>query len=213
MNKRLEIIASSVSKCEVMADIGCDHGYVSKLVLENGTAQKVIIADVSKKCLQKAEKLLQSYIQKGLCTSVCCNGFGENIVCDCAVIAGMGGEETISILKKAKLLPTSLVLQPMKNADKVRDYLQNNGYKIIKDKVFSDENKFYDLIVCTKGKDTLTSEEIEFGRDNIKELNKDFICKLKREEEQLKDILEKKELSNDSKNQIQERLKRIKKYV
>lgn len=213
MNERHKIIARSIPKSEVVADIGCDHGYVSKLILESGLAKKVIIADVSKKCLQKAEKLLQDYIQKGVCESICCNGFGDEIICDCAVIAGMGGEETISILKNAKVLPNTIVLQPMKNCDKVRVYLQSSGYKIVSDKIFTDANKFYDLIVCTKGEDFLTSEEIEFGRDNVKGNNKDFICKLQREEKYLQEILDSKELSKESKDQIQQRLKRIKRYV
>ena len=77
------------------------------------------------------------------------------------------------ILRSADFLPERLVLQPMKNAEKVRRKALKLGYKLIKDYTFKDE-KFYDLIVCEKGEDFYLEEELEFGRDNLRQRGQAF---------------------------------------
>ena len=175
MTDRLEKIYSVIPKCDVFADIGCDHGYISYAMLERKKCNKVIISDVSKECLKKAQNLLNDYIAVGQATAVVSDGFDNVGVTDVALIAGMGGKEITEILKKAQNLPTTLVLQPMKNTPEVRKTLIELGYKIQSDYIFKAERKFYDLIVCTKGKDCLTPQEIEFGRNNLLEKSADFI--------------------------------------
>ena len=58
MNKRLEIIFSEIAACSSFADVGCDHGYIAKAVLDSGKCDDVIISDISAPSLKKAEKLL-----------------------------------------------------------------------------------------------------------------------------------------------------------
>ncbi len=175
MTDRLEKIFSVIPSCEVFADIGCDHGYMAYAMLTREKAKKVIIADISDKCLQKAKDLLYPYINSGRAISVVANGFMGVPDSDVGLVAGMGGEEICTILKSASFLPNTLVLQPMKNTDKVRLSLIELGYKIEKDYVFKSANKFYDIILAVKGVDTLTDQEIEFGRDNLRDKSDDFI--------------------------------------
>ena len=61
MTNRLNQIFSVLPSCEVFADIGCDHGYVAKAMLDSGKCKKVIVSDISEKCLFKATTLLQFY--------------------------------------------------------------------------------------------------------------------------------------------------------
>jgi len=100
--------------------------------------------------------------------------------CDFVLIAGMGGEEIISILKNG-FLPQKLLLQPMKNTPKVREFLINSGYKILLDYTFKD-GKFYDLIKAEKfvdnQKENYQAWWLEFGRDNILNATLDFIEKI-----------------------------------
>ena len=175
MTDRLEKIFSIIPKCKVFADIGCDHGYMAHAMLTREKAEKVIIADISDKCLQKAKDLLYPYINSKRAISVVANGFIGVPDSDVGLVAGMGGEEICTILKSASALPNTLVLQPMKNTDKVRLCALELGYKIEKDYVFKSANKFYDIMLISKGKDFLTEQEIEFGRDNLKEKSEDFI--------------------------------------
>lgn len=213
MTKRLEKIFSDIPVCEVFADIGCDHGYISKRMLDSGKCKKVILSDVSEKCLKKAEKLLSTYIKDGFATAVVSDGFDNISYCDVALIAGMGGEEIINILKKSKFLPKKLVLQPMKNCDKVRKALISLGYKIEKDFVFFAEEKFYDLIVCTVGKDELSADEIEFGRTNLIQKNEAFYDRIKTNICAIEMRIQNPDMPKNLVEEGEKEIERLKRYV
>ena len=175
LTKRLETIVSELYKVKVFADIGCDHGYVAEAMLKSGKCDQAIITDVSAACLKKAEDLLKADF-KGRYISVVADGFNGVPPSDEALIAGMGGELIISILKSADALPNILALQPMKNTDKVRSFLIKSGYKLIKDYLFKAEGKFYDFILAVKGEEEkpYTEKEIRFGRGNLSGKCEDF---------------------------------------
>lgn len=213
MTGRLTEIFSKIDECTVFADVGCDHGYVAKEMLRRKKCKKAIISDVSAKCLNKAEELLRKEIDSGVAVSVVSDGFEKLPECDLALVAGMGGEEIVSILEKAPFFPQKLVLQPMKNADKVRTTLIKFGYKILIDYTFFNGGKYYDLIKAEKGKDELNEKETEFGRTNVIEKPIAFLEKLKQEKEKLQAVLSKSDLSAETVQKINERIKRINEYV
>lgn len=212
MTERLTIIYNEIPKCEIFADIGCDHGYIAKAMLDGGKADKVIVSDISEKCLNKARKLLKYYIENGRAESVVSDGFDRISKCSVALIAGMGGEEIISIMEKAEILPEKLIIQPMKNCDKARYRAVELGYKIEKDFVFKAGGKFYDLIVLVKGEDFLTEEEAEFGRTNVIEPRSDFIEMVKFRMEQCEKFLENIP-DGERKKELLIQVEKLKKYV
>ena len=212
MTERLTIIYNEIPKCEIFADIGCDHGYIAKAMLDGGKADKVIVSDISEKCLNKARKLLKYYIENGRAESVVSDGFDRISKCSVALIAGMGGEEIISIMEKAEILPENLIIQPMKNCDKARYRAVELGYKIEKDFVFKAGGKFYDLIVLVKGEDFLTEEEAEFGRTNVIEPRSDFIEMVKFRMEQCEKFLENIP-DGERKKELLLQVEKLKKYV
>lgn len=186
LTKRLQKLTSVVPQCEVLADVGCDHGYVGIEALVRGIAQRVVFVDVSAPSLDKArQNCPDEYLNRA--EFVCCDGLGD-IVADTAIIAGMGGLETISILQAAKHLPDKLVLQPMRNQMDVRAYLARN-YEITLDFKFHDY-KFYDLIVAKKcDKPTqLTDLELKFGKTNLTQPSQDFLDYLQAEITKLQSI-------------------------
>jgi tRNA (adenine22-N1)-methyltransferase len=181
MTKRLQTILNHLICCKRFADVGCDHGYVARAMLETGKAERVIVSDISAPSLKKAQTLLEPYGQR--VKAVVCDGLAlVDDDCDQVLIAGMGGEEIISILSSSHFLPKRLVLQPMKNADKLRKSLLSCGYRIIKDYIFRDD-KFYVLIVAERGEDSYSEDEIFFGRDNLLSPTADFLEFAKREHE------------------------------
>ena len=213
MTERLNIIFDHIPNCEIFADIGCDHGYIAYEMLKSNKANKVIISDISEKCLLKAQELLYPFISQGRAVSVVSDGFNKVGFCSVALIAGMGGEEICSIIKNAKSLPEKLVLQPMKNCDKVRLCVVEQGYKIVKDFVFKSSSKFYDLMVLERGKDSLTQEEIEFGRDNIKTSSNHFKQFIAQKISRLDGYLENENLSSQDREKMVKEKERLAKYV
>ncbi len=199
-SKRLSLVCGELKECGSFADVGCDHGYCTQYMLDHGLCGRAVISDISRASLKKAETLLEKHIQEGRVTSVCCFGL-EKIPRDVeqVLIAGMGGEEIIKILKEG-FLPEKLVLQPMKNTPQVREFLLKSGYAIVRDFTFFDE-KFYDLLraekprfandekgiigtVCRAERRNKEPERkydarsLLFGYDNIHSPGADFLKKL-----------------------------------
>lgn len=166
---RIEEICRLIDPCETFADIGCDHGYCTQNLLKSGKCKRAVISDISPKSLAKAEKLLAPYIESGAVTSVCCDGL-EKIPTDIeqVLIAGMGGEEIIKILKSG-FIPKKFILQPMKNAEKVRAFLLENGCALTVDDIFFDGNYYFIIKGENSGeKQTYSEAELIFGRDSVK---------------------------------------------
>ena len=64
LSSRLKKIVELLPTCEVLADVGCDHGYIAEMVIKSGKYKKVILSDISKKSLDKAVNLLSKYGDK-----------------------------------------------------------------------------------------------------------------------------------------------------
>lgn len=144
---RIHIIAGLIDKCNILADVGCDHGLVSEQALKAGKCDKLIASDISEKCLAKARKTLRDY--PNVIYRVC-DGVPDGDNPDFIVISGMGGHTIAGILSGydggAKLL-----LSPQSHAELVRGHLCGRGYKIVYDKCFEDKGKFYDIIKAEPG--------------------------------------------------------------
>lgn len=164
---RIEEICALLDGCKTFADVGCDHGYCSRYMLENGLCEAAYISDISRESLKKAEKLLSEYIKSGRCKSICCDGLqGFETLPEQVLIAGMGGEEIVKILSRG--IPQKFVLQPMKNAPLLRRFLLDNGCKIIRDDIFKDGKYYFIIKGENSGGDSYTPMELEFGRDCFK---------------------------------------------
>ena len=175
LSKRLEVIYSELLPAKTFADVGCDHGYIAEAMLFSGKCERVIISDISKSSLKKAEDLLKEKYGERV-VSVVADGFDGLPYFDEALIAGMGGEEIVKIVSGAKFLPETLAVQPMKNADKVRKVLIKSGYKLIKDYIFKAEGKFYEFVLAVKGEEErpYSDLEIAYGRGNLAYKSEDF---------------------------------------
>lgn len=164
---RIRKLCAYLDPCESFADIGCDHGYCTQYMLKNGLCKSAQISDISAKCLEKAEKLLFEYIENGTVKSSCCPGLEQTDGnTDEVLIAGMGGDEIADILKSA-FIPNRFVLQPMKNARAVREYLLSQGAEIAVDEPFEDSGKFYFVIKgARRGNKTTYSEiNLNYGKN------------------------------------------------
>lgn len=190
---RLSFIEKLVGYSPLVIDIGSDHGKLACSLLLNNIAEKVIITDISQKSLNKAVKLINKFGLSGRAKFYCADGFNgitEDI--HTAVIAGMGGMEIIGILEKMPPNVKKLILQPMKNADKLRVYLQKRRFFIETDKKVSSGGRYYDIInVDTKEGEALTENDIIYGKSNLIEKDKVFLDYLQKERRKLERICEK----------------------
>ncbi len=187
MSKRLSFLSSKVSCVNTLLDVGCDHGILSKLILDEKRAKKALLSDISALSLNKAKNLLSDYENVSFFHTDGIKNISEPF--DFVVIAGMGGLETVKILTEGQVKTRGL-LQPMNNVEKVRDYLVENGYQILSDEIFFDK-KFYNVITFDIGKDELTLDERVFGRTNLKEFSDHFKMFLVEQQGKFENILKK----------------------
>lgn len=175
LDKRLRAVADEVSG-QTLADIGCDHGKVSAVCLIEGRVNKVIACDISRESLKKAVTLAQ---RLGLENMECRAGDGLEPLkegeADCAVIAGMGGNEIISILSKGLKGVGKFVLVAHRNVVELRKFLRSVGLYIQKDYTVEEGGKFYDVIVALAngGRDCDSDERSLYVGKNTA-LNDDF---------------------------------------
>lgn len=205
---RIDIICSHLPHTDVFADVGCDHGYCTKYMLDRGLCRLAYISDISAASLHKAERLLQNEIVAGRCIPVVADGLNGIEKCDCVLIAGMGGEEMIHVLSNREI-PSLFVLQPMKNTEKVRTFLLEQGCKITLDYTFED-GKFYDLIVGNaSGGDCYSQAELRYGRDNLRTPQIAFLHKMQEKTKKLRLLTENPFMGDEDRRRIQEKLKEM----
>lgn len=213
MRERLSHICAALHSARVFADIGCDHGYCTQYMLRHGLCERAYVSDISAGSLKKAESLLAEYIAEGRCIPVVADGLqGIPEPCDLVLIAGMGGEEIVRILGPYPL-PEKFVLQPMKNAEKVRRFLLARGGKIECDFTFSEGDrkmKFYDLICgCGAGGDSYTDMEFRYGRDNLRGGSSAFCAMLRTERDKLAERAARPDMNEKARAGLLEKFREI----
>jgi len=194
LSTRLENIVSLCDSVKCIADIGCDHGYVSAELILSNKCDKVIATDISGRSLDKAIRFCDSLNINSYISFREGDGFKVIYKDDKvkqAVISGMGGMEIIHILESNPFKLKNFVLQPMRDTIKLREYLIENKYKIVKDYLVFDDGIFYNVIKVTKGRTNLKPLEVYFGKDNFESNTEIFKEYLLSEKQKLTLISEK----------------------
>lgn len=155
LSKRMQAVADLVDG-NCVADIGCDHAFVSIYLIQSGKADRVIAMDVKTGPVGIAEENVSAYELGTRIDVRLSDGFAELDECeaDCAIIAGMGGRLMVDILRAGSKHTDNgihLVLQPQSESDKVRRYLLSIGYVIIEEDMLSEEDKYYTVIKAVPG--------------------------------------------------------------
>ena len=93
ISRRLSAVAALVSPGLVLADVGCDHGYIPIYLIQKGQIPRAIAMDINQGPLLRAREHirewgLEDYIETRLSDGVEALKPGE---AQCLVIAGMGG--------------------------------------------------------------------------------------------------------------------------
>ena len=159
-----------------IADIGTDHAYLPLVLMKEGKIKKAIASDINKgPYLSALETIKNSDLSPDLKDNISIrhgNGLEVLTAKEAAIliIAGMGGITIIDILKQNPTLTNSfdkLILQPMNAADKVRQYLHINQWKIIDEDLVlkkNSDNIIYTIISFEKSNTPLPEiEPILFG--------------------------------------------------
>ncbi len=220
LSKRMEAVVNMVSpQSFTIADVGCDHAYVSIALVQRKKASKVIAMDVRTGPLDIAKKNVS---EAGFSDTIDIR-LGDGLEklepgeADGIIIAGMGGllmkgilERGIHILNVREKAPT-LILQPQSDLKEVRIFLQAHAYHIVCESMLVEDGKYYTIIkaepdgvsayaesgerVQTFAEKPYSEEEWVYGRCNLVTHSEVLLEFLKKEQTVLQRILEKVEMS------------------
>lgn len=166
ISNRLKAVASLISEGNVLADVGTDHGYVPIYLMQQGKIPRAIAMDINKGPLERAREHIMlfgmgDYIETRLSDGLAALKEGE---AESVLIAGMGGGLVIHILeagsgiaKKAK----ELVLQPQSELERVRRFLEENGYVTEAEDMVFEDGKYYPMMRVCYAPEKLSQERGE----------------------------------------------------
>ena len=162
-NKRIEAISQLIDNDESVIDIGCDHGFLAKMLRIKGNNKLIICSDNKIGPLNNARNNLIGYdnINFELTDGV------DNIdtVCDVCVLAGMGHNTVISIIENNENYFRNckkIIIQVNSVVAQMRQYLSNHKFQII-DECMVYDYKYYQIMVVKTGQQQLNELQIEFG--------------------------------------------------
>ena len=171
ISDRLLACAGFVAKNDRVADIGCDHGYLSIYLLTNGLAKSCIASDVKEQPLLSAVRNAEKYGVRDKMEFYLSDGV-KNIPrdFDTLVCAGMGGDTMVSILEAAPWLRDKnyrMILQCQSKTPMLRQYLSDHGWHITTETVLRDGRFLYTVMVVLYDPDAprLTSAQCYFPKE------------------------------------------------
>lgn len=187
LSMRLERVAAHMPAGARLADIGSDHAYLPVALMRRGAIASAVAGEVALTPFQSAKRTVRE------------NGLGQRITVRLAdglaaiepgdgitaiSICGMGGETIRDILDSGKAHLSGherLILQPNGGEQPLRQWLMENGYRILCEEVLH-ENRFdYEIIVAERaGPVTYTAEELYFGPLQMQARSPAFLVKWQR---------------------------------
>lgn len=156
ISKRLLCCAEKVHKSAKVADIGCDHGYLSIELLRSGRAEFVHASDLREKPLQKAMENAERFgVAEKMRFSIA-DGLRaiDPQTVDTIVCAGMGGDLIAQILSECPWVRNEkyrLILQAQSSGHDLRRNLSSMGFGIEEETLVEDGGFLYQVMVVRYG--------------------------------------------------------------
>ncbi len=166
-SKRMEALADLCQGARRVIDVGCDHAQLCALLVTEYGVEHAFASDIRSGPLENARRTIAELGLESRITPVLSDGldaFGPGDG-DTVIIAGMGGEEMTLILSRAPWAGDNggqVILQPMTNIPKLRQWLVENGYHVKKERVIQEGRKVYTAMNIQKGADESGAREYAY---------------------------------------------------
>ena len=187
LSMRLERVAANVPAGARLADIGSDHGYLPVALMRRGVITAAVAGEVATTPFYAAQRTvhdngLEQQISVRLADGLAAIEPGDGITA--ISVCGMGGETIRDILDNGKLHLSGqerLVLQPNGGEQPLRQWLMDNGYRILCEELLRENRFYYEIIVAERtGAVTYTDEQLYFGPLQMQARSPEFLAKWQR---------------------------------
>ena len=187
LSLRLERVAAHIPAAARLADIGSDHGYLPVALMRRGAIEAAVAGEVALTPFHSAERTVRDNgfeqrihvrLASGLAAIDAQDGITAISIC------GMGGETIRDILEhgKARLSGAErLILQPNGGEQPLRQWLMDNGYRILSEELLRENRFYYEIIVAERAEAVRYSpEELYFGPLQMQARSPEFLDKWRR---------------------------------
>ena len=187
LSMRLERVAAQVPAGARLADIGSDHGYLPVALMRRGAIAAAVAGEVALTPFRSAERTvrengLEQRISVRLAHGLAAIEPGDGITA--ISVCGMGGETIRDILDSGKARLSGrerLILQPNGGEQPLRQWLMDNGYRILCEELLRENRFYYEIIVAERaGPVVYSPEELYFGPLQMQARNPVFLAKWQR---------------------------------
>lgn len=178
---RINFIANLINNKDLVADVGSDHALLSKILIDNKKAKKVINLEKNNQPLLNSIEATKDYQDSII--NIKSDGLDDiqsSLLINVCTIMGMGGITISKILDKAKDKKVeTYILQPNNMENIIRQWSFDNDWKIMNEYLVEDSGIIYEIIVLNKinGYIPKNNTEIIFGKMNIKNRESLFLKK------------------------------------
>ena len=173
---RIDAIYSFIDLKDRVVDVGCDQAKLGILLAKRN--QKSIASDISPKVIERASLDIRKLGLDNLIDLRVSNGL-QNIKekeADTLVLSGMGTHTILEILNNTKLRFNKIITISNNYHDILRDKMNELNYKVDKELIIKENNKYYNLILFTKGIKKYTKKELLLGLNQVdNELYKEYL--------------------------------------
>lgn len=194
LSDRMEAVAEMVPFGVRVADVGCDHAYVSIYLADHKGCTvyatdlrdgplAIAMENIKEAGLEEKIDIIKSDGLKGI----------EAGDIDAVVIAGMGGLLIRDILDSSKNTVDDLkylILQPQSEISELRRFIHSIGFDMVDEDMVWDDGKPYFMMRCEKASKILCWSDIEYsyGKRLIEKKHPGLLVYLKRRLDTLKEI-------------------------
>ena len=164
---RIEAIYSFIDLKDRVVDVGCDKAKLGILLAKRN--QKSIASDISPKVIERASLDIRKLGLDNLIDLRVSNGL-QNIKeaeADTLVLSGMGTHTILEILNNTKLKFNKIITISNNYHDILRDKMNELNYKVDKELIIKENNKYYNLILFTEGTKKYSQKEILLGLNQV----------------------------------------------
>ena len=168
LSQRLERVAAHIPAGARLADIGSDHAYLPVALMRRGAIAAAVAGEVAATPFQAANRTvadngLTQHITVRLADGLAAIEAGDDITA--VSLCGMGGETIRDILDSGKARLNGrerLILQPNGGEQRLRQWLMDNGYRILHEELLLENRFYYEIIVAERaGAVAYTEEQVE----------------------------------------------------
>ncbi|WP_342252254.1 class I SAM-dependent methyltransferase [Spiroplasma endosymbiont of Amphibalanus improvisus] len=217
ISKRLETIGKNINKNEIIADIGTDHALVPIFLFLNQITNSIYATDVCQGPLDQAQKNIDKFLEPNS-SIILIKEFGlkwlKNINIDTCVIAGMGANTILEILKDNNRKINRFILNANNQSYKLRKWSVENGYLIEKEMLIKENNLIYEIIILNKqfGEEIKSDYQIYMGLKLAQNYPDLYIEKNQQIIQKMEFTLKKMNAKISNYKKIENELIKIKKY-